>query len=189
LLDTIKTHSYHDTLALISYHNTFTDTTIRNLRKVLYEPFVDPQLIVDGNKIQTNDSIAYKNSINAARTITPSLNLTLDAQGTSGNGSVTLKIVNVDSLLALDSVYALIAVCQDSVDGVLKDFNYVCRYLFSYPISVPYADSIDTTITFTNAFPVEKLHAVAFIQNLKSSDIHFLKVYQAVTVPFSSTQP
>jgi hypothetical protein len=128
------------------------------------------------------------NSINAARASTPSLNLTLDAQGTISQGTVKLKIVNVDSLLDLDSVYALIAVCQDSVVGMLKNFNYVCRYIYYFPFSVSFADSIDTTITFTNAYPVEYLHAVAFIQNLKSSSAQHLKVYQAVTVPFISIQ-
>lgn len=189
LLDTIKTHTYHDTLALISYNSTFIDTIILNLRKAVYEPFVDPQLVIDGTKIPANDSTAYKNSINAARASAPSFNLNLNAQATTTEGTVTIRIVNVDSLLNPDSIFAFVAVCQDSVHGVLKDFNYVCRNLFYYPVSVPYADSTDTTLTFTNSYPIEKLHAVAFIQNLKSSSIQFLKVYQAVTIPFSSAQP
>jgi hypothetical protein len=188
LLDTLKTNTYHDSLALIAYNSSFTDSTIHNLRFAVYAPLVDPQLFIDGNKISANDSTTYKNSINAARTVTPSFNLTLDAQGTTTSGSITFKIVNVDSLLDPDSVYAFVAVCQDSVDGILLDFNYVCRYLYYFPVSVVFPDSVDTTITFANTYPVEYLHAVAFIQNLKNSSAQHLKVYQAATVPFTSVQ-
>jgi len=191
LLDTVKTNIYHDSLALIAYNSTFTDSVFENIRKKLYEPFPEPQFIVDGTKITTDSIMSiYTNSIDAARSFMPSFNLTLDAQGTTTDtGVITLQIVNVDSSLVLDSVFVFIAVCQDSVVGILKNFNYVCRYIFYYPVSVPYADSTDTTITFTNSYPIEKLHAVAFIQNLKRSSVHFLKVYQAVTGLFSSPQP
>ncbi len=188
LLDTVKTNVFHDSLALIAYNSTFTDSVFVNMRKKLYEPFAEPQFVVDGSKITTDSIMSiYTNSINAARSFMPSFNITLDAQSTVTDGSVTLKIVNVDSSLALDSVFAFIAVCQDSVEGILKHgFNYVCRNLFYFPISVPYADSTDTTMNFTHSYPVEKLHAVAFIQNLKQSSVQYLKVYQAATVQFQA---
>jgi len=188
LLDTVKTNIYHDSLALIAYNSDFTDSVFENMRKKLYEPFSEPQFIVDGTKITTDSIMSiYTSSIDAARSYIPSFNLTLDAQGTATDGSVTIKILNVDSSLVMDSIFTIIAVCQDSVEGILKHgFNYVCRSLFSFPISVPYADSTDTTLTFTHAYPLEKLHAVAFIQNLKQSSIQYLKVYQAATVQFQA---
>jgi hypothetical protein len=188
LLDTIKTNIYRDSLALISYNSTFTDSVFVNMRKKLYEPFAEPQFVVDGSKITTDSIMSiYTSSIDAARSYLPSFNITLDAQGSATDGSITLKIVNVDSSLALDSVFAVVSVCQDSVEGILKHgFNYVCRDLFSFPISVPYADSTDTTLSFTHSYPIEKLHAVAFIQNLKQSSTQYLKVYQAATVQFQA---
>jgi len=194
LLDTIKAHNYHDTLAMIAYNTTFTDSSIMNLVKVKYAPFTEPKLVIDGNKVEspTPDSTIFKNNINAARLVTPSLNLYLGAQAIATEGTVSLRIVNVDSLLELDSVFAFVAVCQDSVEGNYKHgFNYVCRNLQYYPVTAAFADSTEDTLTFTFAspYPIEKLHAVAFIQNLKNSSTEYLKVYQAVTVPFISAQP
>lgn len=178
---------YHDSLAIVSYNFSFTDTEFFNLRYNVYQHPPEPQFVVDGVKAP-NDTTTYKSNIDAARSVIPSFNLTLDARGRDSlDGSINLKIVNVDSLLALDSVYALVAVCQDSVEGpgsFKHGYNYVCRNLFYFPISVPYADSTDTTITFMHTYPIAKLHAVAFIQNLKKSGLQYLKVYQAVTVQF-----
>jgi hypothetical protein len=75
------------------------------------------------------------------------------------------------------------------VHGVFKDFNYVCRRLYCFPVTLPYADSTDTTITFTHAYPIAKLRAIAFIQNLKNSSPEFKKVYQSAAAPFQIRQP
>jgi hypothetical protein len=191
LLDTLKTYNYHDTLAVISYNSSYTDSSFINMRKVYYGNFADPQLFLEGDKILVNDSSTYANSINTARMVTPSLNLYLDARATASEGTVILRIVNVDSLLELDSVFAFVAVCQDSAHGNLKDFNYVCRDLKYYPVTAAYADSTEDTLTFTftSPYPIAKLHAVAFIQDLNHGSTQFLTVYQAVTVPFISAQP
>jgi len=191
LLDTLKTYNYHDTLAIISYNSSFTDSNFINMRKTYYGDFADPKLFLEGDEILANDSFTYTNSINTARLVTPSLNLYLDAQATATEGTVILRIVNVDSLLELDSIFAFVSVCQDSVDGNLKDFNYVCRDLKYYPVTTTFADSAEDTLTFIFAspYPIAKLHAVAFIQDLNHSSTQFLTVYQAVTVPFISPQP
>lgn len=191
LLDTLKTNIYRDSLAIISYNKDFVDSSIANLRENFYQiGFDHPALIVDGNKT-SDDSASFVPTINTARSVLPKFNISLTAQANATDGSINLNIITVDSFLTadsfqtVDSIYAFIAICQDSIPGILKDFNYICRQLYYFPIALPYPDTLDTTIIFTHSFPVDKLHALSFIQALVSTS---KTVYQSATVPFSIVQ-
>lgn len=179
-------------MAIISYNTDFVDSSIANLREHFYQVGFDhPSLWADGIKAPGDDSTAFVGTINTARSVPPKFNITLTAQATASDGSIELNVITVDSFMTADSfqtadsIYAFIAVCQDSVHGNQKDFNYICRRLYFFPIAVPYPDTLDTTISFTHSFPVDKLHAVSFIQTLVNTS---KTVYQAATVHFSSLQ-
>ncbi len=81
-----------------------------------------------------------------------------------------VTIVTTDTIPA-GQMLAFIAICQDSVRGLLKDFNYVCQELYSFPIELSYPDTLDTAITFNHTMPIDKMRAVIFVQNMDTKEI------------------
>ncbi len=83
-----------------------------------------------------------------------------------------MRIITADSIPE-DLVLAFVAICQDSIPGVLiqRDFNYVCQQLENFPLDLVYPDSLDTTITFSHAIPVDHMRAVVFIQDMDTKEI------------------
>lgn len=79
-------------------------------------------------------------------------------------------IVTTDTIPA-GQILAFLAICQDSVRGFLKDFNYVCEEFYSFPIVLSYPDTLDTAITFSHAMPIDKMRAVVFVQNMGTKEI------------------
>jgi hypothetical protein len=123
----------------------------------------------------------YNDYIQYAKGAVPICNLYVDAYIDSTDstiGNVYLRIVTTDTL-PTDSLAACIVICQDSVDGVYKNFNYVCKQFYSFPIDLVFPDSTDTTITFTHNLLAGKLRAVAFAQ-----DINTKEILQAITAKF-----
>jgi len=110
--------------------------------------------------------------------VTPFFNLEITATADSAFGNVDLRFVTADTLPE-NNILGCLAICQDSVDGNLKNFNYVCFQFFSFPLNLVYPDTLDTTITFSHSLLVNKLRAVAFTQNNDTKEI-----LQAITTKF-----
>jgi hypothetical protein len=124
---------------------------------------------------------AYNDNIQYAKGAAPIFNLYADAYIDSTDstiGNVYLRIVTTDTLPP-DSITACIVICQDSVDGAYKNFNYICKQFYSFPINLVFPDSTDTTITFTHSLLASKLKAVAFAQ-----DVNTKEILQAITTKF-----
>jgi hypothetical protein len=153
--------------------------------RVLYyiaQPF--PTLVFDGtDKVFEPNSNAYDTVFNQhiqiAKSAAPVYNLTLNASATSSNGTLNINISPADTLYH-DSVYAFVAVCEDSANGDLGGiFNYVIRNFYTFPVNLIFPDELDTTITFSHSIPVDKMRGVLFVQ-----DVHSKKVLQAIKKQF-----
>lgn len=148
-----------------------------------------PTVVFDGTDIVAIDNppvpyettyyTVYNAHINTMKSFTPSYNLKLIGSASPTNGSLHITIYPADTLRH-SSVYAFVALCEDSVRGnVGGRFNYVIRQLSSFPINLFYPDSLDTTITFSHSIPVDKMRAVLFIQNSYTK-----KILQAIKTKF-----
>jgi len=170
---------------IIAYNGSFTAPEIDTTRKKLYEPpyMAYPTVVFDGTDVlfEPNQS-AYGTSFNqhiiAAKSVTPFLNLSLTANATVNTGNLQMKIITADTIPS-DSILAFIAICEDSVSGYAKDFNYVVRQLQAFPVALTYPDSLDTIINFTHSIPVDKMTGVLFVQNMNTK-----KVLQAIKSKF-----
>ena len=170
---------------IIAYNGSFTSPEIDTTRKKLYEPpyMAYPTVVFDGTDVffEPNQS-AYSSSFNqhimAAKSVTPFFNLSLIATATVNTGNLQMKIITADTIPS-DSILAFIAICEDSVSGSAKDFNYVVRQLQAFPVALTYPDSLDTIINFTHAIPVDKMTGVLFVQNMNTK-----KVLQAIKSKF-----
>jgi len=180
-LDSLSKEFTDSSLALISYNGNYSPSLVNDERRTFYTITSDPAVIFDGT-----DSIypagnyyeTFKPYIEAAKTDTPFFNLEMTAAADSAFGSVDLRFVTADTLPG-NNIVGCLAICQDSVDGNLKNFNYVCFQFFSFPLNLVYPDTLDTTINFTHSLIVDKLRAVAFAQNLDTKEI-----LQAITTKF-----
>jgi hypothetical protein len=112
----------------------------------------------------------YTAHITAAKADTPRYNLELMASATTSAADVQIMIVTTDTIPE-GQMLAFVAICQDSVRGALKDFNYVCEELHSFPLELSYPDTLDTAVTFSHAMPIDKMRAVVFIQNMDTKEI------------------
>ncbi|MBE0432544.1 hypothetical protein IBX73_03650 [candidate division WOR-3 bacterium] len=124
----------------------------------------------------------YNAHITAAKADTPRYNLELAATATTTAGDVQIRVVTTDTIPA-GQMLAYVAICQDSVRGFLKDFNYVIQQFYSFPIDLAYPDTLDTAITFNHALPVDKMRAVFFIQNMNTK-----KVMHSATMQFEEAR-
>jgi hypothetical protein len=122
----------------------------------------------------------YSEHIIAAKSDTPQYNLELTAMATANAGSLQVRVITADTI-PNDLVMGYAAICQDSIPGILlpDSFNYVCLQLYSFPIDLVYPDTLDTTIVFNHAIPVDRMWAVVFVQNMDTK-----KVMQAITKQF-----
>ncbi len=185
-LDSLRDYRYKDSLVIISYNETYGDTSIFNAREQYYDinPISPtPRLVVDGRLAWVGVADGYYDTyqpfIDSALAIIPSFNLTMSTFADSGQGRVDLKIVATDSLLD-DSLTAVIIICQDSVPGINKPYyNYIARFLFAFPVTITYADTISKSVTFFHDLPVNTLRVVAFIQEYDSH-----RVWQAAAKEF-----
>jgi len=144
-------------------------------------------VVFDGtDPVFESDETKYFTTFNqhytAAKSQDPYFNLSLDASATATTGNVHLKIVAADTL-PVDSFVAFVGICQNDTPGVLKNFNYVCQHLLSFPVDLVYPDSLDTTLTFNHSIPVDKMDAVAFVQGTSTQ-----KVMQAITKNFEEAK-
>jgi len=173
---------YGDTLAIVAYNRNFTPSEIDTTRRQYYENPLDPSLVLDGtDKLfieDTNYYSTYDQHITIAKSATPYFNLGLNARASTNSGTIQLHIVTADTIPE-DSIVAFVVICEDSIDGMLKNFNYVCKYLYYFPANLTYPDSLDTTIVFSNTIQPSKMRAVAFIQNIDTK-----KILQAITKKF-----
>jgi hypothetical protein len=174
-------------LAIISYNRTFSPAEIDTVRSNVYQNPVVPTLVVDGtDKVFESNINAYESTftshIRVAQSITPIFNLHLEAQATTTIGDLEIKIVAADTV-PNDTILAFVAVCQDSIHGLAKDFNYVCQKLYSFPVYLSYTDSLDTIINFIHSMPVNKMTGVLFVQ-----DINTKKVLQAIKTKFTEVK-
>lgn len=120
----------------------------------------------------------YAQHIISAKSYPPAYNLSLNGSATSNSGNLNLKILPADTLIR-NSVLAFVAICEDSVSGMTKDFNYVVRKLFSFPVNLVYPDSLDTVITFQHSISQNRMTGVLFLQDMNTK-----KVLQAVKTRF-----
>jgi len=162
-------------LAIVSYNHTFCPPAIFNARWNLYGSPDYPTVVFDGTDevFEPNpDSLlnTYDAHIQAAKADTPQYNLELTATATPNAGNLQLNIVTTDTIPA-GGMVTYVAICQDSVRGMMKDFNYVCQQLHSFPLDLVYPDTLDTTIVFNHSIPIDKMTAVVFIQNTATEKI------------------
>jgi len=107
----------------------------------------------------------------AAKADTPTYNIELTPTATAAAGNMEITVVTADTLPA-GQMIAYAAVCEDSIPGIFKrEYNYVVQEMFDFPIALVYPDTLDTVITFTHSLPVDKMHAVFFIQNMDTKEI------------------
>jgi hypothetical protein len=92
------------------------------------------------------------------------------ATATASAGDIQITIITTDTIPA-GQMLAFAAICQDSIRGNVKDFNYVCEELYRFPIELSFPDTLDTAITFSHAIPVDKMRAVVFVQNMDTKEI------------------
>jgi hypothetical protein len=163
--------------------------TIGEQRRVFYQILTqdDPTVIFDGTDpvFEPNPSAyitTYTAHISAAKSIAPSFNLNLNAVASVNTGSLQISILPADTFLH-PSCRAFVEICQDSVSGVSKDFNYVARQIYSFPVNIIYPDSLDTIVNFTHSMPIDKMRGVLFIQ-----DINTKKVLQATKTKFTEVK-
>ena len=146
---------------------------------------LSPTLVFDGTDVafepnQNAYDTTFNQHIQAAKSVVPIYNLSLEGTATNNTGSLHVRILPADTLVH-DSVYALIAICQDSVIGDLGGiYNYTVKGLSSFPVNIFYPDSMDTTIIFSHSAPIDKLRAVLFMQ-----DMHSKKVLQTTKYEFT----
>jgi hypothetical protein len=164
-------------LAVIAYNHSFVDPAVIQPRLDYYQSPLYPTSIFDGTDevFEPNPSLyfdTYSQHIVAAKADTPLFNLELDATASANTGNLQLKIVTADTIPD-DLVLAFVAICQDSIRGVViqRDFNYVCQQLENFPIDLVYPDSLDTTIIFSHAIPVNQMRAVVFIQDMDTKEV------------------
>lgn len=134
-----------------------------------------PTSIFDGTDevFESNPDLyftTYDQHIVAAKADTPLYNLELTATASANTGNLQLKIVTADTIPD-DLILAFVAISQDSVHGMIKDFNYVCQQLDNFPVDLVYPDSLDTTIIFNHAIPVNQMRAVVFIQDMDTKEV------------------
>jgi len=166
---------YGDSLAIISYNHTFSNPAVFSERDSLYGTPIYPTAIFDGtDQVFEQDPNAfittYTSFITAAKADTPRYNLELAANATASAGDIQITIVTTDTIPA-GQMLAFVAICQDSVRGSAKDFNYVCEELYRFPIELGFPDTLDTAITFSHAMPIDKMRAVVFVQNMDTKEI------------------
>jgi hypothetical protein len=159
---------------IISYNHAF-DIPESEARRQLYDMPVYPTVVFDGTDKQfisdpsLYDSL-FNQSIQVAKSAAPLYNLELNGMATPSTGSLSIKIWPADTL-HYDSVYAFVAICEDSLRGIVRDFNYVARQLYSFPVDLFFPDSIDTMITFSHTTSPDKMRAVLFIQKLDTKNV------------------
>jgi hypothetical protein len=174
---------YGDSLVIVSYN--YSVDTIGDQRRVFYQilPQDDPTVIYDGTDhvFESDPNLyitTYISHISVAQSNTPSFNLSLNAMASTNTGNLQIRIYPADTMLH-PSCQAFVAICQDGIRGFSKDFNYVARQIYSFPVSVVYPDSLDTTIIFTHSIPVDKMNSVLFVQDMNTK-----KVMQAIKAKF-----
>jgi hypothetical protein len=160
--------------------------TIGEPRRAFYQILQqdDPTVIFDGTDqvFEPNPNAyitTYTTHINAAKSTAPSFNLNLNAVASANTGNLQISVLPADTFLH-PSCRAFVEICQDSVSGFSKDFNYVARQIYSFPLNIVYPDSLDTIINFTHSMPVDKMTGVLFVQ-----DINTKKVLQATKSKFT----
>jgi hypothetical protein len=178
---------YGDSLAIISYNHTFGDTAAIRPRDSLYSTPIYPTAFFDGtDEVFEPDPGAlfttYYDHYIAAKSDTPNYNLYLTATATASAGDLQLRIVTADTIPS-GEMLAYVAICQDSIRGFSKDFNYVCMQMYRFPVDLVYPDSLDTTITFGHTLPVDKMRAVVFVQNMNTK-----KVMHSITKRFEEVE-
>lgn len=157
------------------------------MRLQYYQSLIYPTVIFDGtdNVFEPNPDFYYttfNQHISIARSVVPYYNLSMNATASDTIGNIQLNIVTADTI-PNDSILTFVAICEDSVRGYLKDFNYVLRHLYYFPIYLSYPDSLDTTIIFNHSIPINKMHAVVFVQDMDKKE-----VMQATTSKFEEVQ-
>lgn len=162
---------------MVSYNHSFVDPAVIQPRLDYYNSPIYPTAIFDGTDevFEPNASLyfeTYSQHIVAAKADTPFYNLELTATASANTGNIQMRIITADSIPD-DLVLAFVAICQDSIPGVLipRNFNYVCQQLENFPLDLVYPDSLDTTITFSHAIPVDHMRAVVFIQDMDTKEI------------------
>ncbi|UCF70465.1 MAG: hypothetical protein JSW49_09755 [candidate division WOR-3 bacterium] len=181
---------YGDSLAIISYHLMFTDPAVYGPRNSFYSSPPHPTAFFDGTdevfELDPNALFTtYTDHYFAAKSDSPTYYVEVTATATASSGDLQIRIVTAD-IIPVGEVIAYAAICQDSVHGIIKDFNYVCRLLYEFPLEMALPDSVldlDTTITFSHALPIDKMRAVVFVQNMSTK-----KVLHSATTRFEEEE-
>ncbi|MEO0074652.1 MAG: hypothetical protein ABIK31_00885 [candidate division WOR-3 bacterium] len=177
--------NYGDSIVIVSYnHSVQPELPQIQERMNYYNILAYPTVVFDGTDVVfENNPNAYDTVFNqhyiVAKSIVPSYNLELTGSVTVNSGQLHLKIGAADTIRH-DSVYAFIAICEDSIRGDLGGtFNFVVRQLTTIPINVSYPDSLDTIINFNHNIAPPKMRGVVFLQDRQSK-----KILQAIKTKF-----
>lgn len=174
-------------MVIISYNHSVPPVLAAiEVRKQYYNIVTYPMVNFDGADVvfEPNPNAydtTFNQHIQTAKSVVPIYNLTLNGTITATSGVLHVKISPADTLMH-DSVYAFVAVCQDSAIGeFLTVCNYVIRQFYQFPVNLFYPDSLDTIINFSHSIPQDKLRGVLFVQDMHANS---KKVLQASKVTF-----
>lgn len=165
---------------VVSYHvaQTYQNPAAEEREAFYNTGLATPYVIFDGSEVVWEPQIPnyksrYEQAFTVVRTVTPLFNISvLNANASSGVGSIELRIVaSVDTVIE-GEVSVFIAVLEDSLLGAYTTFVNVCQQLLEFPIEIAYPDSMDTTVTFSHNVPTDKMKAAIFIQNMDTKDIY-----------------
>ncbi len=176
LLDTLSVE-LGDTLAVICYHVHMTyESTAAQERHLFYDEPIIPTVVFDGTTQVFLEfppfTEVYRQVIDIARGSPPYFTLYIsDANASQTVGSFNLRIVTADTIPDTDDIVTFITILEDSLPGSYGTFNHVCRDQFHFPVNLVYPDSLDTTIVFQHAIPVDKMKTVVFIQNVETEEV------------------
>ncbi|MEO0004945.1 MAG: Omp28-related outer membrane protein [candidate division WOR-3 bacterium] len=175
---------FHDSIAIIAYHrrvagDTLSPEYVEGRRARYYESGGEPAVVFDGGEVVRTPGPEYnyetfRNYILGAKSILPKARLDLEAYLDSGNLTITVQALGVDST-PRETLALFVVITEDSIRAVLPGatdsvFNNVMRAILPVPEGKPIflfsGDSLTTEIEFPTPpyWKPEHLRAIAFVQ-------------------------
>lgn len=185
-MDSLKQNLYYDSLAIIAYHwrtplDTLTPEDVIKHRSELYdiqyqgrgEVFIDGSYHVIEENPQKFGEV-YRQVIELQRGYAPPYDLSITYTLTQDQGTIHVSIFATDTPPA-DPQRLFLSIAEDSITLMGITYNYVARAMIpdtgGIPISLAYAESLDTSFAFVNNWDPERIAIIGFIQEMESRHI------------------
>ncbi len=182
---------FGDSVLVIAHHrrvagDTLSPEYVEQRRGLYYEVGGEPATVFDGGTPVRTPGPEYnyqtfRNYILAARSVTPKVQLSIEAVVDSLGGTVTVQVSGVDST-PTDTLRMFLVLVEDSVRATLSGatdsvFNRVMRQMLPGPEGRPFLLSRQDTVEFSESFGLapgwnpDRLGAVAFVQQPGSNRV------------------